>query len=394
MIAHLISSISALPTDSSALISAISALESSVEALERSSEGLEPWISRFTWLVAIGVALEIVVVLIDHREDVNEWRRCLLHPERPSTLKLWLEIASVVLVTVGILGELGVGLGISSINGKLRAQSRLLRSKSDQLLALVTQETSDANVRAAANEREAAQLRKDAEREQLARVQLKAKVTDDSNRVEKLRQENNEAAAKLEAEKAKRLELATSLLPREFMKQDEPIEKLQSFPRMKVVFELIDEREPISIAEQINFVIVGANWKSWRRRGNEPLIEDGIEISPGTKFPSPSSDSESVMRYLELREQQSANAEKAIALLRNALFASGIESEIKNNGYDFPTDTLLIRIGPKPNHALENAIRELAGSSRTPTVHGALNMNRAGIPDDPQRQEHITINPK
>jgi hypothetical protein len=144
MIAHLISSVSALPTDSSALVSAISALESSVEALERSSEGLEPWIPRFTWLVVLGVALEIGVVIIDHKEAMNDWRRTLLHPEKPSSVKLWFEIASVILVTVGIVGELVVGIGISSINGELRAQSRLLRSKSDQLLALVTREAGDA----------------------------------------------------------------------------------------------------------------------------------------------------------------------------------------------------------------------------------------------------------
>jgi hypothetical protein len=46
------------------------------------------------------------------------------------------------------MGELGIGLTISSINGQLRVKGAELRSKSDQLLAFVTQEAGDANASA------------------------------------------------------------------------------------------------------------------------------------------------------------------------------------------------------------------------------------------------------
>jgi hypothetical protein len=58
-------------------------------------------------------------------------------------------------ITVGIIGELGVGIKITSINGALRGKSTELgsknaelRSKSDQLLALVTQPAGDADTSA------------------------------------------------------------------------------------------------------------------------------------------------------------------------------------------------------------------------------------------------------
>ena len=144
MIAHVIWTLSTLPSAASALQSSISALEREITALESQSSGLEPWLGRFTLLVAIGVALEIFVVIHDHGKEINEWRVSELIPKGPSLIKLGIEIASIILVIAGVMGEFGVGLSISSINGQLRAKSAELRSKSDQLLALVTQQAGEA----------------------------------------------------------------------------------------------------------------------------------------------------------------------------------------------------------------------------------------------------------
>jgi hypothetical protein len=162
MIAHLICIPSNLPSEASALQSAISALESEIAALDKSSLSPEFWLPFFTVLVAIGVALEILVVLQDHKEDMEEWELCKLIPDKPSSRKLWLEIASVILVTVGILGELGIGLWISHINGQLRSKNAELRSISDQLVALVNSEAEEATRQAKAAD--------------LARVKLEARV--------------------------------------------------------------------------------------------------------------------------------------------------------------------------------------------------------------------------
>lgn len=176
MTAHVIWTLSTLPSAAPALQSSLSALERDIAALESQSSGLEPGLGWFTLLVAIGVALEIFVVIHDHRKEVNEWRVCELIPEGPSLIKLGIEIASILLVIIGVMGEFGVGLKISSINGQLRAKGAELRSKSDQLLALVTQQASDADAGAAEANRQAAEANRKSEKERLARAKIEGAV--------------------------------------------------------------------------------------------------------------------------------------------------------------------------------------------------------------------------
>lgn len=145
--AHLIQSASSLPADASALESAISALESSINALETSSvpwENLLPW---FTALVAVGVAMEFWVIWREHRDDMGAWKRgTILPPERPSTAKLIIELVSLVFITGGIVGELGIGIKVTSINGALRGKNAELRTASDQLIAFLYVEAADRHI--------------------------------------------------------------------------------------------------------------------------------------------------------------------------------------------------------------------------------------------------------
>jgi hypothetical protein len=157
--AALIQSASSLPTDASALESSISALESAISALESEVKALEsssvPWeysVWVFTSLVVVGVALELLVIRHEYRDDMEAWALAhfgvLRSPGRPSITKLSVEVGSVLLITIGIMGELGIGIKIASINGvlrgksaELRSKNAELRSKSDQLVALLHNET-------------------------------------------------------------------------------------------------------------------------------------------------------------------------------------------------------------------------------------------------------------
>jgi hypothetical protein len=122
--AHLIQSASNLPTDASALVSAISALEREIKAFETSSvlwEKLLPW---FTALVAVGVAMELWVIWREWRDDMEAWGRGTIRPpEYPSTMKYVIELVSVVLIVGGIVGELWIGIEITSLNGTLRSKN-------------------------------------------------------------------------------------------------------------------------------------------------------------------------------------------------------------------------------------------------------------------------------
>jgi hypothetical protein len=177
--ADLIRIASALPTDVSALESSISALESAVSALEIEIKTLErslPWeyaASVFTAVVVLGVALEFWVIRHDFRDDREAWaiwyflgsRRL---PSRPSRLKLWVEVASLVLITLGIAGELWVGIETDTVNvllrgksAELRSKNAELRSKSDQLLTLVTQKAGNAATSATEAKEAAASAKSD-----------------------------------------------------------------------------------------------------------------------------------------------------------------------------------------------------------------------------------------
>jgi len=163
MIAHLIWIFSNLPSDASALQSSISALERELATLDSRSGSWDWCLAGFTLLVAVGVGMEIIVVIKDHTAEMEEWHLCELIPKKPSLVKLGLEITSIILVTIGILGELGTGLWISHINSQLRVKSEELRSKSDQLLALVTKEAGDAKASADSAAEAASSATKDAE---------------------------------------------------------------------------------------------------------------------------------------------------------------------------------------------------------------------------------------
>jgi hypothetical protein len=91
-----------------------------------------------------------------------------------------MEVGSVLLITIGVMGELGAGIKITSINGVLRGKSAELRtknaelrSKSNQLVALI-------------NER-AKELEQQAEDEALARAELEAEFVKEEPRFTLLR---------------------------------------------------------------------------------------------------------------------------------------------------------------------------------------------------------------
>jgi hypothetical protein len=323
MIAHVICILSNLPTDASALQSSISTLEREIADLDKSSLSPEFWLPFFTILVGIGVAIEIIVVLRDHKEKVEEWELCKLIPDKPSSGKLRLEIASVILVTVGIFGELGFGLWISHINGQLRTKNAELRRKSEQLLEI--------------------------------------------------------AAKELEGEKVKRLELAGSLLDRELRDQKEAIAQLSTLPRVRVLFEFSDDEEVVSTAEQINFVFSQLGWKASRRRGQEKLISKGVSVSPGMQRPGPPSSSE---RTEEWMEQISATRKICGTVARVLHDSGGIEADLGANGYGIPPDTIVVSVGRKPNPVLEEAIKELAqGSPPSKIPSRVMRGNRVPIPE-------------
>lgn len=107
--------------DISALDKALAILESRISGVERYVDSLEKWLWISSLAVIVGVALEVYFVIHEYKEDRETWLKGIVRPpDKPSTRVLCGEIASIVLVVLGIAGELGVGILSSNANANLR----------------------------------------------------------------------------------------------------------------------------------------------------------------------------------------------------------------------------------------------------------------------------------
>jgi hypothetical protein len=276
----------------------------------------------------------------------------------------WIPKVKKVGILMAVLGIAGEGLG-----EYFAAWSNDIVVDFDR--ALIT----GSQVEAALANQRATQLNIDLEAERKNSRNAQAILTDSQHQlvsnlaVEAAKQRAAERS--LESEKRKRVELAASLLPRDFWNQSGAISKLAGLPVMKVVFEFTDEGEPRRTAEQINNVLNFVHWTAVRRCTTES-IDDGVTIWPPGLRPEEA-------RIIVPLLQQATDIADA---LRDALNDSGIESRVRPTGpvENIPLDTLIVRIGAKPNREAEGALKELGPPPKATPLGGiTMSNNRLGI---------------
>jgi hypothetical protein len=108
--------------------------------------------------------------------------------------------------------------------------------------------------------------------ERAARLEIKA---------EDLKQENLKTESLLESEKHKRIELAVSLLPRNFRDQSGAIAELQKLPAKSALIEYLDTPECLATAEQINLVLSQAGWTIKGVPVKTVWPSEGVGVSSG-----------------------------------------------------------------------------------------------------------------
>jgi hypothetical protein len=134
-----------------------SALRTLLENLERSQSSLHGWLEFWTTLVIVGVALEIIFVVWEYREDLHDFRRGIVHPpEKPITLRFVLGLFASVLIVVGVGGELYAG-------AKLERVETRIRGANDELYLLLSREAGDAKTSAEIAHGEVDAIRKEAD---------------------------------------------------------------------------------------------------------------------------------------------------------------------------------------------------------------------------------------
>jgi len=83
-------------------------------------EGLSAWLDFWTYLVFIGVFLEIVGVGWEYWEERKAFREELIRlPQRPQIVKYFIEALGVILVITGIWGEMRVQTNLGDVDARI-----------------------------------------------------------------------------------------------------------------------------------------------------------------------------------------------------------------------------------------------------------------------------------
>jgi hypothetical protein len=152
-LAALISSSWNLPNDELALKNELNRLESSWSSLDW-------WLNFWTLVVVIGVAVELVVIIVEYRHEMHDFRRGIMRPpDRPSRLLLIFGLLGAGLVAVGVAGE----FFIHTKAGRVETE---MRDDTGKLVAIVNGKAEGAKERADQFESDNTKLRTDLTKEE------------------------------------------------------------------------------------------------------------------------------------------------------------------------------------------------------------------------------------
>jgi len=119
-----------------------SALQTLLNNLDTSRSSLHGWLHFWTFLVVLGVALEVVFVVKEYIDQSHDFRRGIVHPpERPSTMLFVLGMLGAGLVAMGVAGELSVDVQAGKVETEIRKANELR-------VALLSKEAGDAKTSA------------------------------------------------------------------------------------------------------------------------------------------------------------------------------------------------------------------------------------------------------
>src|ERR1700686_826040 len=119
-----------------------SALQTLLNNLDTSRSSLHGWLHFWTFLVVLGVALEVVFVVKEYIDQSHDFRRGIVHPpERPSTMLFVLGMLGAGLVAMGVAGELSVDVQAGKVETEIRKANELR-------VALLSKEAGDSKTSA------------------------------------------------------------------------------------------------------------------------------------------------------------------------------------------------------------------------------------------------------
>jgi len=115
------------------------ALTNKIAALEASRSSLDHWLTFFIFLVVIGLAVELVVIWLEHRHETLAFERGV--SERPSILVLVFALLGAGLVAIGVSGEFRIHIRSERLETEIR-------NVNASLLAIANKNAGDAKTSA------------------------------------------------------------------------------------------------------------------------------------------------------------------------------------------------------------------------------------------------------
>ncbi|MBS1875975.1 MAG: hypothetical protein JSU00_22370 [Acidobacteria bacterium] len=149
----------------------MASLQASIQSLETRLDALSTWLHIFVFLAVIGVAAEVLLVILEYAEKHRAHERGTIRsPARPHLgHDLLLPLSCAILVTVGVGGEFAVGNLSESVAADLRRLN-------GEYIALLNREAELARLSAAKAVERSEELRIQAEEERLARVKIERRL--------------------------------------------------------------------------------------------------------------------------------------------------------------------------------------------------------------------------
>jgi hypothetical protein len=226
-----------------------SALRSALASVNECGSSLHWELRAWTFLVVLGVALEIVFVVWEYVEDLHDFRRGIVRPpDRPNLLLFVLGFVGAALVAVGVSGEF-------SAEAKIATLETCIRKGDDALSLLLSKES--ANAEATAKRFEA----------QIADSNAKAKSADATSKkaeaqIAEAQKAAAESKAEAESERFARLKLEATLKHRRLTTEQtlELIGLLKPFSPTGIVIELPGnfDAETADLVSDVNAAIAAA----------------------------------------------------------------------------------------------------------------------------------------
>ena len=255
-----------------------SALRSALASVNDCSSSLHREFRFWTFLVVVGVALELAFVIWEYVEELHDFRRGIVHPpDSPNRLLFAFGFFAAGLVALGVGGELNV-------ESKINTVETCIRKGNDMLFLVLSKEAGDAAKSAETARDEADAASKEAHGAELSAKNAERELEKAKRVTAQLRQDVFDAEVKLDDERNKRAELEKSVAPRSILIESvapnlSTVDPLRPFHGMHFIIECIPDWEARRAAGNIESLLKKAEWTEQSVTIVDHDLPDGVSLN-------------------------------------------------------------------------------------------------------------------